>query len=191
VTTVTITPESAIAEWEAQLAALPEQGDVPQTYNTQADYVRRQSFLTGHIRSARMQLETLAEVEQQIADLEPWLANLQTWRTALSTDLLALPRGDKRAWNYAQGIRVIDRGLGVIANSGHMLETLRLGQLMRDSGYTQSVPPPPGEAMMRLPWLGSLPEVERKLRDLTVRRDDARQALEGLLREPMPSSGRS
>jgi hypothetical protein len=182
-TTVTITPEAAIAEWEAQLAGLGEQGDVALTLNAQAEFVRKQSFLMGHIRSARIQSQNAAEAEAQIPPLESWRDHLRGWVSTLGTEASALAANDRRQMNYMRSIEVINRGLQVLRDSGHMLESLRLGQLMRESGFEQNVPPPAGEAMLRLPWLGSLPEVDRQLRDLTTRRDDARQALEALLRE--------
>ena len=64
-----------------------------------------------------------------------------------------------------------------------MLEDLRLGVLIRASGFEQNLAAPPG---LRLPWFGSISEVERRIRDLTSRRDDAQARLDAALADPLP-----
>jgi hypothetical protein len=80
-------------------------------------------------------------------------------------------------------LAVVDRDVRALDDTGLMLEASRPGQLMRRSGLTASERPPPNEIGLRLPWRGSLPVVERRLRELTMRRDDARVRLEAVLAE--------
>ena len=106
-----------------------------------------------------LEAERLGEarnVEQQLRDAdERWFALLTAWRTTLCAELLALPSrirdphtlDAKR--NLELSIRCIDFGLSVVDGTGYGLTNLRLGALMR-------------EARM-MPWLGSLPEVEKRL----------------------------
>jgi hypothetical protein len=54
---------------------------------------------------------------------------------------------------------------------------------MREAGYTEG-PKIENQVSGALPWLGSLPEVERRLKDLHAQQDDARARLDAVLREP-------
>jgi hypothetical protein len=189
-TTVTPTPDIKLAEWERQLAALPDSADVPATYNAQAEHARRHSWLTGHIQTVRESQRVLAEVEPQIATLAKWQADLESCRQACADEYLALPspirtsedRG--RECNLRLSIQVCDRALGVAEGSGFALETLRLGHLLREKGYVDA-PPTEGRAIGTLPWFGALPEVDRRVRDLHARRDDAQTRLDAALRDSL------
>jgi hypothetical protein len=192
------TVETTLIALENELAALGDPGDVSLTYNAQAEFARRQSSLTGRISTIRMAQRTLAEVEPQLAADIEWLAMLNTWRATLNDELDALPPvitrttlGDgaemvscrsalqeAQARGLSYGLLIIERGLRVLSETGTMLETCRLGELMRASGFTHSEPAPPGEVGARLPWRGSVPLVERRIRELQQRRDDARARLD-------------
>jgi hypothetical protein len=57
------------------------------------------------------------------------------------------------------------------------LETLRLGQLMREAGYVEG-PKAKNQATGRLPWLRAMPEVERRLNALHQERANAQARLD-------------
>jgi hypothetical protein len=84
--------------------------------------------------------------------------------------------------NLASSIQVIDRGPSLLEDRGGSISTLHLGQLMTESGY-QSPPPPPDEPFRinDLPWFGSLPEMERRLKALNAQRDEAERRLDAAL----------
>jgi hypothetical protein len=80
-----------------------------------------------------------------------------------------------RRQNLELSIRVIDRGLAVVGGTGYTLETLRLGQLMRDAGYVQV---DTGGSTDALPWFGCTTEVEHRLKKLMAERDQAQAVLD-------------
>ena len=83
--------------------------------------------------------------------------------------------------NLQLSLKVIDRGLHTIEQTGYDLTTLRLGALMREAGYEVVGAVAVGNFSGALPWFGSTPEVEHRLKDLTERRTRAQTALDGLL----------
>ena len=108
----------------------------------------------------------------RMAELPPaekkWIDDLTTWRQTLCDELLALPPRirDKaemgRQQNLTLSIRVIDFGLGVLNDPGYDLTTLRLGQLMRASGYEPRDADPTRNYSGVMPWFGSMKEIERR-----------------------------
>jgi hypothetical protein len=196
--TTTIATTTTLEALEQELASLGSPGDVPLTYNAQAEYARKQSALRGRIRTIQVSQRTMQEVEPQLVDLTAWQRHLLGWREEICgarpelPDLLRERQEPNRIMGcidrvdvppdatYSQvlSLRVVESGLSALDGSGYMLETLPLGDCMRASGYSETVPPPPGEAGMRLPWFGSLREVETRLKELQTRRDDAATRLE-------------
>ena len=63
--------------------------------------------------------------------------------------------------NVKLSIVTIDRGR-LSEAGGWSLETLRIGHLMRAAGYVEGLKIE--NATGRLPWFGSLPEVERRIK---------------------------
>jgi hypothetical protein len=180
-----------LARLKQELADLGDQGDVLLTYNAQAEFARKQSTLMGRMSTIRRSESILKEVKPKIDADEAWLAQLNDWRSKLVEELHARPvprtakeRGEEQ--NLALSIQVIDRSYRVVEGSGYGLEKLRLGALMRESGYVAS-PPAPGQTFGFLPWLGSVPEVEHRLREMHAKRNDARSRLEAALRDPEPA----
>jgi len=112
-------------------------------------------------------LQQTAEVEPQIATLTAWRDHLIAWRQILCDQLLALPRHDAGEQGLRLSIVRIDFGLDGIDDT-LLPSSIPLDELMRAAGYV-----PRGPA-----WLGTLPETERKLRELTQRRDECALSLQ-------------
>jgi hypothetical protein len=147
------------------------------------------------LRSAITLLESLAAKLEQ---LSTWHRDAVSLRTTCCVELFDLPSPIRSAHDRARyrsielSIRCLDSGLAVLVETGAALEGLRLGALMRESGYAQNIAPPVGEVTLRLPvgevtlrlpWYGSIPEVERKIADLTARKIDAQHRLDAALRD--------
>jgi hypothetical protein len=191
-TTATIkTPADVLADIERQLTDLGEPGDVLNTDNAQAAYHGKRSALWNHRRAITDATATLAKVAPKIAADEKWLADLTMWRKTLSDELLAItsPIRDARimakAENLHLSIRMLDHGRRVSDDSvGYVLLNLRLGQLMRESGYVAA---PPMENTNQfsgpMPWFGTLGEVEGRLKELREQRDEAQMRLDAALPE--------
>lgn len=124
---------------------------------------------------------TLSDMDDRLATLQNWLADLARWRAPLCDQLLALPPrirdaktlGIKRALELS--IWTIDKGTGVLVDTGWGLTNLPLTPLMVADGYE-----PVGADLSRnysgeMPWLGGSREVERELKDLKKRRDKLAQ----------------
>ena len=204
-TQATQSVESVLESLKRQLAALPNQEDVPLTYKAQAEHAAKQSSLTGRIRTIQSATAALAECNPTITFLTEWRSQLLEWREALTAaqpealspealaerkvanrivgfiDRVDVPKG--ATYSQVLSIKVIEIGPVVLQDTGVMLETLPLGRMMRESGYTESVTPPPGEVGMRLPWYGSLREVDARLKELQVRKRDAEVRLERAISE--------
>lgn len=140
------------------------------------------------IQSIRSALSLLASVSPRIAAEIEWRDHLVDWRKTLCDELLAFPariRDDREAGkqqNVKLSITAIDRGF--IEGTGWELGTLRIGQLMREAGYKEG-PKIENQACGPLPWFGSLPEVERRVKGLLEQRDAAQAPLEAALHEPV------
>ena len=178
-----------LARLRHELAAMHDPIDVPGDWTPRQrdDYEGKRSLLRQRIVAVRDAAATLAEVAAQVEAVETWLHHLTTWRRPLADELLALqpnPRTDTdrgRQQNLMLSIRCIDHGTGVIKESGYALDTLRLGALMRESGYV-AAPPAEGRVFGELPWFGSTAEVEFRLKQLAARRAEAEARLaDGLL----------
>ncbi len=175
-TTTAITAAEAIAEWERQLAALGEMGDVPNTYNNMAEYARKQSALMGKIRTASTSLSTLAEVEPKISDLTKWRDHEIDWRQTCLAKLETLDPKDPKRYGWELSLRRIEFGLDFMNEA--LPARLPLDDLMAASGF---VPADPVARAQGDAWYGSLPEVEHRLRDLEARAADARLRLRFVL----------
>ncbi|MEO8680158.1 MAG: hypothetical protein ABI665_13990 [Vicinamibacterales bacterium] len=170
-------------ELAAMLAPLDLPGDW--TPRQVADYETRRQLLTNRARIIRDATSELAKLQSQIAALTDWNTKLEEWRQTLCDELLALPPrlyADKDVGtlqNLKLSITMIDRGLP--SGTGYALETLRLGALMRASGYVQVGADVATNAVGALPWAGSLKEMEHFLKDLTTRQAVAQVQLDEAL----------
>jgi hypothetical protein len=144
--------------------------------------VSREGAPAYRIADARSALAILGDVEPKLAQALKWLHDAGYWRKQSCDKLFDVPSPIRTAAARAAhrtltlSIQVLDRGPGVLADTGCALETLHLGQLMRESGYEQKVRPPSGEIGLRLPWFGSIPEVTRRITQLEARRKMRRPA---------------
>jgi hypothetical protein len=170
-----------LEQLEQELAALPSD----YLFRRQLkDLQQKRENLSDRIRTVRSATVALAEVEEEIATDTNWFERLTAWRKTLCDELVALPtpartaRDQGKLRNLELSIQTIDKGLP--ADTGWELETLRLGQLMRESGYVEG-PRVANQVHGPLPWPGSLPAVERRLKALVQRRDDARARLDEAL----------
>ena len=122
-----------------------------------------------------------------LAPEQEWLDHLIGWRKTLCDELLALPSpirdshtlGVQR--NLTLSIKTIDVGVAVVNGTGYDLTTLRLGALMREAGYEPTGADPHRNYRGVMPWFGSMPEVERRIQQLTKQRDDAQAMLDEAL----------
>lgn len=185
----TVDTIAVVARLRQELAAMHDPIDIPGDWTPRERdaYEVKRSLLRQRITLVRDAAATLAEVAAHEAAEHAWRDHLNEWRSALADELLALPpnpRSDKdrgRQQNLMLSIRCIDHGTGVVEHSGYNVETLRLGALMRESGFV-AAPPVANQLFGALPWSGSMPEVEHRLKALAVRRTDAEARLaDGLL----------
>ena len=181
------------AQLEAELAALPGEEKFQRPLD---DLRQRREVLENRIVTLRAATTALANVEPRIVDLTTWHDFETTSRKVLCDELLALPpahtaserdlrRG--KAQNLTFSIQCLDRGIGVLADTGWALATTRLGDLMREAGYREG-PKIENQVHGEMPWFGSLPDVERRLRDLQAQRDVAQAQLDAAMREPEPAT---
>jgi hypothetical protein len=172
---------AAVAQLEQDLAALPGDQIHQRPLN---DLRRKREALAARIVTIRSAHATLAGLEQEITACATWADQLRNWRKTLQEEIVALPlpiRTDRdlgKRRNLELSIQTIESGLP--ADTGFALETLRLGQLMREAGYVEG-PRVANQVHGPLPWRGTLPAVENRLKALVQQRDDARARLDEAL----------
>lgn len=159
-----------IDELEHQRAARLDPEDLPlsMTRAEAAAYSAATALLDQRIASCKGALATLDKLGTDDADVA-WLAFLTSARETLATELLTIkspirdPKVMGRNINLTRSIRTIDFGLGVLAESGHDLTTLRLGELMQSAGYEAVGADPTRNYLGVMPWFGSVSEVEQRI----------------------------
>ena len=180
---------TTIAQLEKELAGMLDQLDIPKTWTGRQvnDYETRRAVLSGRIHTIRTSTQALAQITPSIAADEQWLGDLTTWRKTLETELKAMPltRDEKQVavqQNHVTCIRIIEFGLRCDGEYTRSMETLRLGDLMRASGYVQA-PPQAGTSQVfgPLPWYGSHADVKHRLEDLRIERDEMQARLDNAL----------
>jgi hypothetical protein len=168
-----------VAQLERELAARKNPLDL--TLREADAYLAQTEMISARIYTLRSAPMTLAEVDHKIAADTEWFDFLNTTRRTLCDELLAFPariragRDLGKQKNLKLSIITVDRGR-VSADDGQELETLRLGQLMREAGFLEG-PKIENQVCGRLPWFGSLPEVERRLKGLQQQRTEAQARL--------------
>lgn len=157
--------------------------DVPGTPRERDAYVAATAALDGHINSARAAVAALAA----LAPIDPereWQNFLTASRKTLCDEFEAIPRPVRGDHDLGVSINVrlsilwIDRGPQ--ASTGYVLETLRLGALMKEAGYV-AAPAEEGQIFGKLPWYGSLREVEKRIARLERERAVIQSALDEAL----------
>ena len=173
-----------LADLEARRAAIPDDDALPASA-TQADLARvreQRRVLDVRLTQARDATATLAAIADDAADVA-WLADLNTWRKTLCTELLDIksPIRDKvllgRSRNLTMSIRTIDFTGDQFKDSGWTLESSRLGELMIASGFTLHDADPSTNYAGRLPFHGSIKDVEKRMHARATQRTRAQQAL--------------
>lgn len=162
-------PDVVLARLEAERASRMDTAKLLRDVDIYAEQTKQLDFRIVTITSARHELQ---RVEAELPGLETWRTNLESWRKALCDELLGFPNRMRtpeqygRQQNVTLSMRMIDFNVNV-DGTGWSLSTLRLGSLMRASGYTDP-----------LPWLGCLRETERRIKILTEQRDAAQVKLD-------------
>lgn len=173
----------------AARAAIPDDDSLPAstTRAELANIQRQRALLDRRIHHARDAASTLAALPSDAAD-QHWLDQLNGWRQVLCDQLLALPSRIRDAHtlgvqtNLTISIRAIDFGPAyALKDAAYSLTTLRLGALMKDSGYTVVGADPGRNYAGELPWHGSIKEVEQRITDRARRRATAQAQLDDAL----------
>jgi hypothetical protein len=160
-----------IAQMQAELATLPVEPVV--------DPRLKRQTLERRITGGRDAESTLAELDALIVDTTTWKRHVVEWRQQHCEKLLALPKGDSRAHGYKMGLVQIDHGFDFWNEA--FPARIPLDDMMAAAGYQ-----PDGKTLAMscgACWRGSLPVVEKRLRDLQKRRDDAQAGLDAALRD--------
>lgn len=151
------------------------------------DLARRASAIAQRMSAAQVAKTVLAGLPDTAFD-ERLVAQLTTWRQVLCDELLQLPRRSHeiadmgRQRNLVLSVQAIDLGPDVTSGTGYDLTTLRLGQLMRAAGHEPAGADPERNYVGKMPWFGTLPEVESRIADVRRQQDDAeRQLADALL----------
>jgi len=175
---------------EAQRAALVDDDQLPAA-TTRGELLAHQAkraALDRRIWQAK-EAQSALDALPSAGPLRLWREQQTAWRETLVAELFTIksPCRDKqelgRRNNLQLSLKVIDRGLQHIADTGYELTTLRLGALMIEAGYAVAGADPERHYAGALPWFGSIPEVERHLKDLDARRARLQAALDGLLQD--------
>lgn len=156
----------------AERAAMPDPFDLsPRQY---PDFEAKRSALDGRINTSRHSATTLAEVDPLIAMYTKWRDHLVAWRKTLSEQLATCPPIKQQSLKLS--IQRIDWGLDLMGQA--LPASLPLDVLMAEAGYVprDQVARANGDA-----WLGTLPEVEERLKRLQQRHDDATARLNDAL----------
>jgi len=151
-----------------ELTALPDPLDVSGSPREVVAIEGRRSALNNAIHVIGVSATTLAEWRPRLDADVAYLDALNRVLQALNDELLALarPRTDHE-WGVLANVKLsivaIHRGVGIIDGTGWELSTIRLGKLLTEAG---------------IEWCGSLPEVERRIREAQRRCDDAQTRLD-------------
>jgi hypothetical protein len=177
-----------LADLTAKRAAIPDDGTLPAS-TTRAELAviqQRRRDADRELANVDAAVATWRALGSTEAD-ERWRDQLTAWRQTLCDELLTIksPIRDKvvmgRSINLSLSIKAIDFGPEKLEGSGYGLTNLKLGDLMRASGYE-----PVGEDLNHnyvgvMPWYGSLKEVEQRLAALGTQRAQAEANLEAAL----------
>jgi hypothetical protein len=166
------------ADLNAMLDPLDMSGSL--TLRERDRYEHKRAVLRARLQTLTQYLPTLPTLAPQIAEYTSWRDMLARIRQTLCDELLALEARNPKQYNLRWSIMTIDRGAE--PGTGYEIENSRLGELLRAEGLT-APPPTDGRLHGRLPWRGSLTEIEHRLHELQQRYDDARGRLRSLVQE--------
>ncbi|HLG58254.1 MAG TPA: hypothetical protein VI485_23115 [Vicinamibacterales bacterium] len=186
--------DAALVELQKELDAMLDPLDVPRSWSDRElnAYEEKRALLRQRVNTLSNEGPLLLSLETQLREATVWKDRLVEWQGKLQKELESLPRHQHQT--HSQNLLL---SIGVVLGSkkrpedyAYMIETLRLGALMRLSGFTESAARS-GEVMGRLPWLGSLGEVENRIKDLTPRRDTAKRRIDEALLTDADREGRA
>jgi hypothetical protein len=179
------TAHAVITRTHADLNALLDPLDYPGlwTQRERDAYDHRREVLRARLQGFTRDTRDLSAAMAPLADATAWRDILLRMRQTLRDELVACADDDPKQFNLRWSLRELE--VGAAEGTGYELENSRLGALLRAEGFT-APPPTEGRRFGKLPWFGSLAEVDERL-DLWQRRhDEARQSLEIALREYEP-----
>jgi hypothetical protein len=140
------------------------------SYRAQEEHAAQESALKGRLRTIRIAVKTITELDPQIEALSTWRDYLITWRAQFVDQLkTATPR---QINGLQLSIRRIDVGLDLMREL--FPARLPLDDRMAECGYT------PQDAAARAcgdAWIGTLSYTEARLKDLCAQRDEERDRL--------------
>ena len=168
------------SEFDARLK--PQDYPLSMTIAQANAYEEESRVLWARLTAARSAASTLADVEPRLATLETWQAHLIDWRQKLCDQIEVCPPRDPRQHSLRLSILQIDRGLDF--RNQAFPARLPLDDLMAESGIstTGTLAETCGQH-----WLGSLPAVDHRLRELQSRHDDAQVRLDRALQDEQSS----
>jgi len=146
-------------------------------------YEERRGALRARIGTLRNESEALKKLEPQLEALCKWRDNLVAWQSALLKEIEGhmaprTPQEQGVRQNLLLGLVLIEGRNDPPEQYGYSLETLRLGALMRASGFKED---PQREGAPKLPWFGSLTVTEAQIADVTAKVDTAKLRIEDAL----------
>lgn len=182
------TLDERLAQLTKLRAERKDPDDLALSPNERRAYAAATDALDGRIHAIHTASAALAELGR-VEPLTAWLVKLHGtdgnggWRKTLCDELLTLPARVRdraemdRQQDLTFSIKLIDFGFGIAKMGIVTLEPTAIGRLMQAAGYAVS-----GESL-RGPngWLGSIKEVELRIKDLTKRRAAAQSALDAAL----------
>jgi hypothetical protein len=179
------TIDEVLARLEHEHASLPNPEDLWRQF-TEAE--QKRDALAVRMRTIRSAVSVLNSTEPEITAVTEWLEHLKAWDKQLSKELAEFPADirDTRELGKRQNVRlsivgVVHGRFGEAQREGWLLETLRLGDLMRESGFKEG-PKDENQFCGSLPWCGGLIATEERLQTLQAQRDQAQTQLDAALR---------
>jgi hypothetical protein len=165
-----------IEHLEAELNALPDERDIATPRQRDELWQRRQT-LTAHINHIRLNMATVERTAPLLEAKKRWREHLVAWRQELTERLIKLTPRDPQFQLVRLSLVRIDTGLDFMQEvlPGH----LPIDDLLHAAGFV------PQDAFARAKgdaWFGSLVQVEREIRELKKRHDDAKSEVEASLR---------
>ncbi len=148
------TPEQAaviLAAMEKELGGMtlvPD--DFPRAWTRRQEgvYTSRQRELQLRIPQVRLWMPKVASLARGEVDATTDLNEFtKVWNT-LAEEFQALGANNPKQYNVRLSLMMLERGRPAIEDTGYVLDTLRLGQLIRERGIV---------------WHGCLPELEERL----------------------------
>jgi hypothetical protein len=189
-----MTTDDRIAARRAELTtkrqAIPDDDQLPAsiTRGELAAMQQQRAMIDRQIAALDRAVSTLAALGSAEAD-ERWRDQLTEWREVLCTERIEIksPIRDPKLLGLEQNLKLsigsIDRGPEKmrLADGGRDLTTLRLGELMIAAGYEVTGADRDHNFVGKLPWFGSLTDVEKRISALATQRERAQAALDAVL----------